>query len=125
MAFYSYVILDGNKYGALQTAWVPSVSNPMSARVTLAATLDTTWGTNEVYEFLGELRADVTPATGYGSPAQLRTSLKKKLQLSFTDHYGVAYTIAVRGFEERSHSPAWEGVDNAMFFNTQIFGVLT
>jgi hypothetical protein len=125
MPFNSYVTLDGNKYAALQQAWIPVITNPVTARVTLAADLDTTWGTDEVYEFQGELRCDVTPASGYGSPATLRTSLKKKQQLVFIDHYGVSYTIAVLGFSERSHSPNWEGVGNAMFFSVEIFGVLT
>lgn len=125
MAFYSYVTLDTKKYAALQQAWIPSVSNPMTARVTLAGTLDTTWGTDEVYNWQGELRADVTPDSGYGSPSDLRTSLKKKQQLAFTDHYGVSYNIAVTGFQERSHSPNWEGTDNAMFFAIEIFGVTT
>ena len=125
MAFYGYVILDSLKYAALQQAWVPVINNPSSARVTLAGGLDTTWGSKEVYQFSGELRSDVAPVSVYGTPAQLRTSLKKKQQLAFTDHYGVAYTIAVSGFEERSHSPNWEGADNCMFLNIQIFGVLT
>lgn len=123
MAFVSYITLDGYKYTTLQQSWVPTVSNPSTARLTLAGDLDTTWGVAEVYNFSGEVRADVSPASGYGSPDNLRTSLKKKQQLSFTDHYGTVHSIAVAGFEERSHSPGWDATDNAFFFTLSMFGV--
>lgn len=124
MAFVSYITLDGNKYTTEQKSWVPTITNPSTARVTLAGTLDTTWGTKEMYSFQGSIRADISPATGYGTPAQLRTSLKKKQQITFADHYEVLYDMAVQGFEERSHSPGWDAADNAFFFTVQIVGVL-
>lgn len=123
MAFVGYIILDGYKYTTLQQSWVPAVNNPSTARLTLAGGLDTTWGVKEVYSFQGDVKADISPATGYGSPDNLRTSLKKKSQLSFTDHYGTAYTIAISGFEERSHSPGWDASDNSFFFTLSMFGV--
>jgi hypothetical protein len=121
----SYITLDNKQYSTTQKVWRPRTIKPSGVRLTLLGNLDSTYGAGPLFEFTGEIRAEVTPKTGYGSPSDLKASLEKKQGLSFTDHLGASYTVHVRDFEESSLSPLWDGGGNVMFYSTTLVGKRT
>ena len=118
----SYITLDGKKYSTAQKTWQPETPKAMTPRLTLAGDLDVTFGPGVTKVWTGEIKARVTPATGYGTPNELRTSLDKITGLTFLDHLGNSYTVYVQGYKERSYTPAWDGSSNAMYFNVRMVG---
>jgi hypothetical protein len=118
----SYITLDGKKYQTLQKNWLPETQKSMTTRLTLAGSLDVTFGPGSIKIWSGEIKARVSPATGYGSPSDLRTSLDKLTGLSFTDHLGNSYTVYTQGYKERSYTPVWDGTSNLINFSVRLVG---
>jgi hypothetical protein len=97
-----------------------------NSRILADGSLDVTHGPTTVYLFQGEIAADVTPDSGYGSISNLRASLVKKQAFSFTDHYGTTYTVhAIGPFPERALSPKWDSASNIFYVSVQFKGVVT
>lgn len=122
MAMNSWITLDTKKYKTPQQGWIPRVIKPSTIRLTLLGAIDATYGPGNILEWQAEIEADVSPATGYGTPGDLRESLKKVVGLSFTDHFNGSHTVHVRGFEESSMSPMWDGSSNTVIFNVTLMG---
>jgi len=121
MAFNSYVTLDGKKYKTLQRSWQEMPSVPKTGRLLLSGDVDVTFAANPIMEWEGELAAAVSPATGYGSPADLYTTLEKTTALSFTDHRGTAYSNCyVEATKMRSLLPDWEDTNNIIYIFVKI-----
>lgn len=118
----AFITLDGNKYTCPGEAWSPEVLKPSTIRITTLGDLDTTYGPANFGVWGGFIRAYVTPSSGFGTPAQLRTSLQKQQGLSFTDHYGVTRTIHVQGYKEKSATVMWDGTDNYIDFAVALKG---
>lgn len=118
----AYITLDSYKYATVQKTWQPETPKAMTPRVTLAGTLDVTFGPGVTKVWTGEIKAHVTAASGYGTPTNLRASLVKLSGLSFTDHLGNSYTVYIQGFKERSYTPAWDGGSNHILFNVRMVG---
>ena len=117
-----YIILDGLKYRTPARSWAPAEHKPASVKSTLLGEVDATYGSTTTVEWRGEIAAPVTaPGTGWGTIADLRLSLKKRLALSFTDHYGTTRTVHVLGpFPERSLSAKWDSPSNTIYKTVQI-----
>lgn len=118
----NYITLDSKKYVTPQQGWIPRVIKPSTVRLTLLGAIDATYGPGNILEWQAEIEAAVSPASGYGSPSDLRTSLQKVVGLSFTDHFSTSHTVHVRGFEETSMSPMWDGSSNVVIFNVTLMG---
>lgn len=121
-----YITLDGKKYRVPSKTWEPSINKPETVRVTLSGALDLTYGPSVFKEWIGSIEAPVTPIdSSWGSVADVRTSLAKKSSVTFVDHYGTSYTVAVSGpFRERSISPKWDASTNVILFDVRIISVL-
>lgn len=118
----SYITLDGKKYVTVAENWRPPVrEKPMMVRYTLLGSLDVTYGPGAPIAWEGEIRADVTPATGYGSPSDLITSLMKKEGITFIDHSGTSCTVhAVGPFPQRSLQNVWDGPENTIYTHARL-----
>ena len=118
----SYITLDGKKYATAAKTWTPVPSKPGSVRLNLNGQMDATYGAGVLLRWEGDILARMTPLSGYGSPADLRASLIKTQGLTFTDHYGTAYTVHVFRYKERSLSPNWDGATNEIKFQVELTG---
>jgi hypothetical protein len=124
MAFYPYITLDGNKYPTKFKNWGPRFDKHSTLRFTLNGSMDATYGPGELYSWVGEIKAHITPpGAGYGTPAQLRATLKKKGAIAMVDHYGDTYSVHVKNYLESSFTPDWTSPENAIFFNVKLEGV--
>ena len=114
----NYIILDGKRYVTPAKTWQPATYKSGSLRFTLTGTLDATYGAATILEWVGQIEAPATATTPWGAIADLRTSLRKRAGVSFTDHYGTSYTVHTLGpFPERSVSPRWDGASNKIYIN--------
>ena len=120
-----YITFDGLKYRTSHKAWRPAIQPMANSRVLANGELDVVHGPTTLYLFAGEICADVTPDVGYGSIANLRTSLLKKQAFTFIDHYGTTYRVHALGpFPERSLSPKWDSASNIFYVTVQFKGVI-
>ena len=121
----NYIVLDGKRYKTLADTWTPQSVAPSSAEIMLDGALSTTYGPVSVMRWSGDIIAPVTPdGAAYGSVADLRTSLLKREQLSFSDHYGTAYTVhAELRSGEKSMGPKWDSPSNEIYFDVALQGV--
>ncbi len=104
-----YITLDGKKYATLHKDWSPTQDNPRSIRHTSLGAADVTYATGTLFVWEGTIVAKYTPATGYGSFADLMTSLAKKSSISFTDHLGVNQNVVATGpFKPKCDIPNWD-----------------
>jgi hypothetical protein len=88
----------------------------MTVRRNLDGTLDVTYGPGIFVKWQGMIEASASPPSGYGSIADLRSSLQERNSLNFVDHYGTSYTVhAVGPFQEESFSPKWDGTSNKIY----------
>jgi len=119
-----FITFDSFKYHTTQKTWRPAILPMANSRILANGELDITHGPTTVYIFQGEIATDVTPGTGYGTPANLRTSLEKKQAFTFIDHYGTTYTVhAIGPFPERALSPKWDSPSNTIYFTVQFKGI--
>jgi hypothetical protein len=111
----SYITLNSKKYKTSSGSWSPaSVNRPVQVKMLLSGRNDVTYGPAVAKRWEGEVVAPVSPATGYGSISDLRTAYATLSALSFTDHYGDTYSIALLGsITERSKTPMWDGASNS------------
>jgi hypothetical protein len=64
------------------------------------------------------------PATGYGSPNDLKATLAKRTAVAFVDHYGENYSVHLLGpFPEMSFTPVWDGNSNVILFQLTVVGI--
>jgi hypothetical protein len=117
MAIRDYITLDSLKYHTPAKAWEPVPNRPISVRRTLLGAADAAFGPISWREWQGDIRAPVTAeAAGWGTIANLRTSLAKRQALAFVDHYGNACNVVVMGpFPERSIMNVWDDPANSFF----------
>jgi len=118
----SYITLDGKKYKTVHKQWTPGGDKPATLRRTLLGSLDVTYGPGTFNDWQGKIEAPVTPIDGsWGTITDLRTTIAKTSNMSFTDHYGTSYTVHVLGpFQEESRSPMWDGSSNAIYVKMRI-----
>lgn len=109
MAFNAYITLDGKQYATLQKDWEPAYTNERSVRHTTLGVADVTFADGDIDTWEGTIVAKyASPAAGYGTYADLMTSLKKKQKLSFTDHFGTTINVVAIGpFKQRASVPDW------------------
>jgi hypothetical protein len=118
-------INDGTplKYATVQKNWRPEIIVPGTERVLLSGNLDATFGPASFMSWSGEIVAPVTAnGAGWGTLATLRTALKKRQLVTFTDHLGTAYSNCYfRGpFTERHLQPVWDAATNICYVKVQI-----
>lgn len=118
----NYVTFDGKKYSTTQRKWEPVRVLPGTDRRTLSGSADVTYGPAPWKEWRGEFRAyTASPPTGWGSIADLRTSLEKRSGVTFIDHFGGSYTVHAHGnFVEQSPSPNWVQADSRIFVTVRL-----
>ena len=118
----NYVTLDGKKYSCPFKEWEPVFEKPVSARFTWAGAADVTFGNGGYKTWSGSIRAQVTPASGFGSVSDIRNTIAKLTTVGFQDHYGdKTYTVAVEQIgPERSISAKWDGASNVIFFPVRL-----
>jgi hypothetical protein len=113
----NYITLDGKKYSCPYKQWEMQTEKPMSYRYTWGSGIETTYGAGVFKTWKGNMVARITPASGFGSVADIRITLAKTVSLTFIDHYGTTFTVhASYAGPERSFSPVWDGASNAIFF---------
>jgi len=119
-----YITLDSKKYSTSQDKWIPTIIKPGTVRLTLDASVDASYGPGVFYQWIGEIRADSSPASGYGSPEDLKTTLAKRQGVSFIDHLGDTYNVHITGDFPQTHLiPQW---DNSLtFFQVRMIGIST
>ena len=62
--------------------------------------------------------ADVGAQAPFGTPADLRTTYKKRTALTFIDHYGATHSVVIdRRVGEKSISPVHDAPDNTFRMN--------
>ncbi len=129
MAFYDYIILDGHWYRTTSKTWHPEEVVPSTSRPMLDGNLDVTFGKVTLVEWNGEIVGPVTAdatmhgGIGNGTIEDLRVSLRKRQTLSFTDHYGSAFTVhAIGPFVERSLGPDWQAHSNVVYVKAKLRG---
>jgi len=118
-----YLTIDSYKYRTSHKSWRMSIQPLATSRVLLDGSLDVTHGPTTLYLFAGEIMAEVSPDTGFGSILNLRATLEKKQAFTLSDHYGTAYTVhAIGPFIERSLSPKWDSATNIIYVQVQFRG---
>lgn len=123
MAFNTYITLDGKYYKTLQKNWRELPIVPSTARLLLSGDLDVTYGPTDLMIWEGEIAADVSPASGYGSDTDLYTTLRKTTTVDFTDHRGTTYSdIHIEATNARSLLPDWDNVNNTIYVAVKITG---
>jgi hypothetical protein len=119
-----YITLDGHKYATLQRSWVPIYNPPMTARMCLDGTMDVTHGPAMWYQWSGEIKVEVTPATDYGGLSDLKDMIFAMTIVDFTDHRGDNYHVVVYGpTPEKSATPDWTAGSNELYVTVKIIGV--
>lgn len=121
----NYITLDGKKYKTPSKQWQPVSNKPATVRNTLLGEIDATFGSAAIDEWQGQIEGPVTPTDGtWGAITDLRTSLRKNIQLVMTDHYGVAYDVVVFGpLKEESLMPMWDSPSNIIAVTARIIKV--
>lgn len=120
----AYVTLDGKKYVCLHGRWAKQTSKPASERQTLSGSVDITYGPAAFTIWEGNVRVYVTPAVGYGTPANLETSYAKTTTMAFTDFDGVGYTVHFVGtLTPESLSPMWDAATNSFTYKIRLVKV--
>lgn len=115
----AYITIGAYKYVTTRT-WRPSSVKSGTLKLMIDGSLDVTYGPAVVSEWKGSVKADNTPASGYGTPAQLRTSLETLSGITFIDHDGVSHTGHVFGYDEISLLPDWDNANNSIYFDITI-----
>jgi hypothetical protein len=116
-----YIILDGYKYHTAAESWEPNEERPMVIRRLMSGSSNVTFGPATFTGWRGTVLVDVTPAAGFGSIDNMRTTYRKRQVLSFTDHYGTVCNVVIdRGVGEKSISPMWTAVDNVFRINLSL-----
>lgn len=121
--FHQYIVLDGKQYRTVHKSWVPEVMRPMMSRELLNGNLDATFGASSMLVWEGEIVAPISvDDSDWGTIADLRTTLKKKVAVAFADHYGSTYAVVnlFGPFPERSPSPVWDGTGNTLYVKIKI-----
>ena len=121
----NYITLDSYKYPTIAEAWGEVIQRPASADMLLDGTYAVTFGPAAFKKWQGFIKADVTARdTGWGTIATLRATLAKLSTLSYTDHYGNAYTVlvSIKG-PEQSLSPMWDAATNEFTVPVEIIQV--
>jgi len=118
----NYITLDTKKYATPANNWHCITRKPNTARFTLQGDLDVTYGPAVPVYWEGEIIGPVTArATGWGTIANLRTSLAKQESLNFTDHYGSSYTVhSIGDLQERSLSNKWDDPTNVLYISVKL-----
>ncbi len=124
MAQVNYITLNGKKYVTPAKSWKPMPVKPASVRYTLTGRMDATYGAAVLLQWDGEIEAAVTPATGYGSVADLDAACALRGTMAFTDHDGNNYTVHLLGpFPKRSLGNKWDAPGNKVYVTVSIRSV--
>lgn len=119
-----YITLDSKKYSTSQDRWIPTIIKPGTVRLTLDASVDASYGPGVIYQWVGEIRADASPAAGYGSHDDLKATLEKRQGVSFIDHMNDTFIVHITGEFPQTHLvPKWDS--SLAFFQVRMIGVST
>lgn len=120
-----YITLDGFKYITPARNWTVVNGKPGTERYTLSGALDISYGPATPKSWVGEIGGPVTArAAGWGTIADLRTTLAKKESVSLTDHVGTVYTVHCLGdFSERSLLNKWDSAVNTFYVSVRLVKV--
>ena len=117
----SYITLDGNKYNCLHGRWAKQSNKPSRERQTLSGGVDVTYGPGTFTIWEGDVRVYVTPAGGYGDPANLEASYAKTETMVFVDFDGVDYNVHFLGIlTPTSLSPMWDAATNTFTYKIRL-----
>jgi hypothetical protein len=117
----NYITLDSKQYKTNGKNWKPEDIVPSTERILLSGVHDVTFAAATLLVWSGQIEAPVIAAGSWGTITDLRTSLRKRQLLSFTDHYGTAYNVKATGpFKEDSKSVKWDGNSNVIFVQVRL-----
>ena|GEM_PF-1884236 len=110
----NYITLDSKKYMTKHKDWEPIYEKPGSVRLALSGSVDVTWGPAVITGWQGLIIGPVTaPGEGWGTIANLRTTVQKTAEVSFTDHYDNTDNVIIVGsLREDSKSSKWDSPSN-------------
>ncbi len=116
-----YITLDGFKYRTTHKQWQPMIDRAVVIKKLLSGARNVTFGPAMKPIWQGAVRASVTPEAGFGSIDDLRTTYYKLSSVSFTDHYGTAYTVVLdRRVNESSFTSMWDAASNLFEVNLTV-----
>ena len=119
-----YIILDSKRYRVAHESWEPNEERPMVVRRLMSGGTTVTFGPATFTGWNGIVMADVGAVAPFGTPADLRTTYKKRTLLSFTDHFGAVHTVVIdRRVGEKSISPKHDASDNTIRMNLALIKV--
>ena len=117
----NYITLDSKQYMTNGKTWHMEDFVPSTERILLSGAHDVTFATATVRVWTGQIEAPVSATGSWGTIADLRTSLRKRQLLSFTDHYGSSFNVKASGpFKEDSKSVKWDGASNSIFVSVKL-----
>lgn len=110
----NYITLDTKKYMTKHKGWEPIYDKPGVVRLVLSGSIDVTWGPAVITGWRGLVIGPVTaPGAGWGTIANLRTTIQKTDVVGFTDHYGNSGNVIILGsLREDSKSSMWDSPSN-------------
>jgi len=118
-----YIQLNSKYYPTSAKAWEPSIQKPSTFRLLLNGNTDTTYGAANLAIWEGEIVVKQGESrTNYGTPSDLESALNTKGNITFVDHYGTSYNVAVQSWRRRSLSPKWDGSTNRHHYIVQLKG---
>jgi hypothetical protein len=113
-----YITLDDKRYGVAAESWEPNEERPMVLRRLMSGSTNVTFGPATFTGWTMTVMANVGAVAPWGTPADLRTTYKKRSTLSYTDHFGASHTVVIdRRVGERSLSPQHDAPDNTIRMN--------
>ncbi len=120
-----YIVLDGFKYRTTHKQWQPMIDRPVVIKKLLSGARNVTFGPAMKPIWMGAVRAvAANPETGFGTIDDLRATYNKLTSLSFTDHYGNVYTVALdRRVNENSFTPMWDANENKFEVNLTVVAI--
>jgi hypothetical protein len=110
-----YITLDGKQYGVAHESFEPNEERPMVIRRLMSGGTRVTFGPATFTGWSLTLMADVSAVAPFGTPADLRTTYKKRAALTYVDHFGASHQVVIdRRVPEKSLSPMHDAVDNTI-----------
>lgn len=116
----NYITLDSKKYHTLE-GWAPDTVRPSKFDTYLNNKTGAVYGHTSYRQWSGQIIAPYTsPGTGWGTIADLDTTLAKKQNLSFTSHDSIIVTVNVVSSGRKSLIRKWDAASNKWYVSITI-----